>query len=134
MVLASAGKAVTAAAKSHGRLSNLPSDAHAGVRFNSNGDVDGTAATSLNWSLEDGRWLHVGSASDYEVRFTKNSGANPTSGTLNTWLGLGTSRSVSYSQSGIGTLSGSFTVELREASTQNVIDSTTFTLITTVEG
>lgn len=61
----------------------------AGYRIGSDGSVykiEGASVTSI------GTWLLSGAASDYEVRFTNNSGTAPSGSALATWLGCGTDR------------------------------------------
>lgn len=133
MMLMAAAKVVQLSSYSHTRISFSPSNANAGFRVNSDGTLDGTAATNLNWALDDGTWLIAGANSDYEVQFTKQSGPDPDSGTLTTWQGLGTSRSISYTQTGIGNKTGVFTVKIRHASTLAVLDTGTVSLTAIVE-
>lgn len=52
----------------------------------------------------------VAVASQFEVRFTQNSGDAPNVGTLNTWQTLDTDRAIGYSST---TGSGEFLVEIR---------------------
>lgn len=69
---------------------------------------------------------------DYEIRATLQSGSNPT-GTMNTWLNLGTYRGWSITASRSGTqgqtiVSTSFLIEIRLASSGVVQDSCVITL------
>jgi hypothetical protein len=57
-------------------------------------------------------WLKSGSASNYEIFATLNSGT-VTGDSFSTWLNLGTSRSWSLTESSIGTKLGSITLQLR---------------------
>lgn len=88
-----------------------------------------SAGGTFNYS---GEWLTSGSASSVEVRATLQSGSTP-SGTLNTWLNLGTTRSWTLSRTGIGTSSCVLLVELRNAASGTVLDTATITLQVTVD-
>lgn len=78
-----------------------------------------------------GTWLISGNASDYEVRYALTSGS-VSSGTLNTWMSLGTSRTwvttanrgaaPNARQTAIGTL------EIRHATLLNLVAVTTLTI------
>lgn len=69
-----------------------------------------------------GEWRLLGASSDYEVRFTTLSGTF-TAGTFDTWLSLGTSRSitVSASQSTVGTTSNSATARVEIRTTGGIL-------------
>lgn len=76
-------------------------------------------------------WLLAGSAADYDVRLTINSGTL-TSGTSGSWLNLGTTRTWTLQRSGaIGISTTNTTVEIRSASTLTVL--ATATVIFTAE-
>lgn len=96
---------------------------------NSNGTVTGNNVTQYSWLL-------VGSASDYEVRATLSSGTTPSSGTLNTWQGLGTSRSWSQTQTGpgVGTRGCVLGIEIRLASSGTVLASDSVEITAEVTG
>lgn len=93
--------------------------AHSGYELSTAGglyrsEADGGSATFTYQSYD---WLTSGTNSDYDVRFTKTSGATPTmsgSATLATWLNLGTTRYIGYSSSS-GEETGTFTVEIATA-------------------
>jgi hypothetical protein len=87
------------------------------ARENSGGNI-------FNYS---GEWLTSGSASAVEVRATLQSGSTP-SGTLNTWLNLGTTRSWTLSRTGLGQSTCVLLIELRNAASGTVLDSATVTL------
>ena len=74
-------------------------------------------------------WLLFGSNSAYEARVTMITGTL-TAGTVGTWLGLATSRdwSITDSTSGDGSVTCSFTVEIRDAASLVVLDSATIEL------
>lgn len=72
-------------------------------------------------------------SSDYEVRLTKTSGDDPTSGpALGSWHSLSSTRTWSLTRSGVGTLSFSGTLEIRHTS-GSPSTSGTYGLISNVE-
>lgn len=79
-----------------------------------------------------GNWLTGGSSSDYEVRATQVSdtitgtGTSAT-GTLNTWMNLGTNREWTVAATGAGNTGRRWvlTIEIRRASDLVVLDSAT---------
>ena len=74
-------------------------------------------------------WLLFGSNSAYEARVTMLTGAL-TAGTVGTWLNLAVSRdwSITDGTSGDGSVTCSFTVEIRNAASLVVLDSATIEL------
>lgn len=88
-----------------------------------------------------GQWgtpLDAGSAAGYEVRVTRLSGATP-SGTLNTWLALGTTRSWGITVSGNAssipiTATSVLRVEIRRIGGSSAEVTADFTLNVTIEG
>lgn len=92
-------------------------------------DSDGSAyekGTGGSYVAIGGEWKLSGSAGDYEARATKISGDTPT-GTLGAWLSLVTDREwILTSSSGFAQCS--LTVEIRDATTQAVLDSATINL------
>lgn len=76
-----------------------------------------------------GEWLVSGGASDFEVRATLVSGTL-NSGTLDTWLNCGTSRSWNKFYAGVGGQTCVLTIELRPVGGA-VMDSATITLLAT---
>jgi hypothetical protein len=83
-----------------------------------------------------GEWLNqiVAStvADDYEVRATLSSGSTPSSGTMSSWLNLGTSRSWSNNiGADAGTKTSTILFEIRRASDGVVLDSATITIFAT---
>lgn len=105
-----------------GNVSDLqvdPSTASASVTFAN----DGTYSTEGNIAGFDGDWITpVSAAGDaYEIRMTVNSGTTPTGATTDTWLGLGTTRTWTLEQSGVGATTANVTVEIRNAATEAVL-------------
>lgn len=90
-----------------------PNDATAGYQLTSGGAaqqlVNGVASTLYNWLLS-------GSASDFDVFATLNSGTL-TSGTTGSWLNMGTTRSwtVQRTVNAAGVNSANITLQLRPA-------------------
>ena len=74
-------------------------------------------------------WLLFGSNSAYEARVTMLTGSL-TAGTVGTWLNLAVSRdwSITDGTSGDGSVTCSFTVEIRDAASLVVLDSATIQL------
>ena len=76
------------------------------------------------------RWLFGGSASAYEVRFTQVGGVPISSGgPVNSWVNLGTSRFLGYSQGVPGSKWGDFTVEIRPAGGGATLASASWSII-----
>lgn len=104
-----------------------PPTALARYRLNTSGIVEQETHT-VSTTLE--TWLLVGSASDYEARATVNSGALAGVGNSATgsWLGLGSSRQWGVGVNGdIG--SADLTIEIRNASSGDVLASAVVTLV-----
>ena len=99
----------------------FPSDAAAIVTFTNTGTYTGEG----NIQGFSGNWIAPTSAagSAYDIRMTVNSGSTPTGSTTGIWLSLGTTRTWTISQSGIGTTASNVTVEIRNASTLAVLSS-----------
>lgn len=116
------------------KTSGDPTDARAGFRLNTSGDAQkGTGTTSVTYSNITGEWLVSGfSASDFECRATVQSGDNPTTGTLNTWEALSSTRTWEQIQTSVGSRSGVLLIEIREAATGYVHASASVTLSVTV--
>lgn len=118
-------------------FATAPSTANASAQFNL--ALDGTAnydRLSGSDGTYDGEWLRYGNPADFEVRFTVVSGSF-SSGTFGSWLNLGTTRliAVTASRSTIGTTlnNGSATVEIRDASSGNILATATVTLTAIAE-
>lgn len=99
---------------------NEPADASASYSLTSGGLEDVTPGGS-------GTWLLSGSASDYDARATLVSGA-VSSGTLNTWLNLGTTRSWTRTQTVAGSSAVTLQIEIRLAATGTVLATAQTTL------
>ena len=68
--------------------------AEAGYRLTSGGaeqSYEGLPTSPITWDAIS-TWLLSGSAANFSVRLTKSSGTDPTSGTLNTWQALSSTR------------------------------------------
>lgn len=92
-----------------------PGSAAAEVSFTNAGTYAGTGNTQ-GFS---GDWIAPTSAagSAYDIRMTVNTGSTPSGSATGLWLSLGTTRTWTISQSGIGTTASNVTVEIRNAST-----------------
>lgn len=102
-----------------------PADATAGYRLLSTGSAEVTLAGV--YTAITGEWLRAGAASSYEARATLQSGTTP-SGTLNSWLGLGTNRTWDLTTTVAGLITCDILIEIRLASSGVVQDSATITL------
>jgi hypothetical protein len=109
----------TAGAVSDFGLSPFPGTANAEVTFTNTGTYTGTG----NIQGFSGNWITPTSAagSAYDIRLTVNSGSTPSGSAPNIWISLGTTRTWTISQSGIGTTASNVTVEIRNASTLAVL-------------
>lgn len=132
--IANAGAGFTvdlpAGTQSASKTSTSPITASAGWRFNRDATVDrlqSSWAFLHQWGTPSGGT----DGDDYEVRFTKNSGTTPSGSSLNTWLALSATRSVTLSRSSIGSSTCNLTVEIRDVATQTVQDSGTYTITAT---
>lgn len=98
-----------------------PGSAAASVTFAN----DGTYTSVGNIEGFSGNWItptsRAGSA--YDIRMTVNTGSTPTGSSTGIWLALGTTRSWSLSQSGLGTTEANVTIEIRRASSGSVLSS-----------
>lgn len=96
-----------------------PADASATYTLTSTGLEQATGSGSNTWLL-------TGSASDYDVRATLNSGAL-TSGTTGSWLNLGTTRAwnVTRTSNVPGTDSANLTIEIRLTASGTVVATAT---------
>lgn len=103
-----------------------PFNPNATYALTNGGDVQ-TNAGSI------GSWITPTSAAGagYDVRLTYVSGDTITSGTAGSWLSLGTTRNWGLSTTIVGTVSGVYTAEIRNASTLAVLDSATITFTAT---
>ena len=109
---------------------SFPSSASVSLAFKSNGDVElitGVGTTQV------GKWvIPTGLAgAGYEIRATLNSGSFGT-GTMGSWLGLGSNRTWANSQSGSGVTTGNATFEIRNAASLAVVASGSITLTANV--
>lgn len=82
-----------------------PTPATAQYRLTSTGLEQATGSS-------DNTWLLAGSASDYEVRLTVNSGSLST-GSVGVWESLGTTRTWTLTRGSVGTSTADTTVEIR---------------------
>jgi hypothetical protein len=103
-------------------LEAYPATATAGYRLASTGIAYHTNPSGTYVAIG-GEWLLSGSASAYEVQATLVSGTTP-SGTLGSWLGLGTTRTWTLASSD-GYLTCTLLIEIRNATTLAVLDTAT---------
>lgn len=108
-----------------------PLDAFAGYQINSNGEVHRSANGSVQdiYATTAETWLVSGAVADYECMMHKNSGDAPNSAAsslLDTWLACSTSRQWGYwITAPTGVMDGDFTISIRRASDQVVLDTAT---------
>lgn len=90
-------------------------------------NTDGTMSATGNISTVGANWgtpTTTGIGASYWARMTKNSGANPTTGTLNTWLQLSSQRVWSWQSD---PNDANVTLEIAtDSGGSNVVDSVTF--------
>lgn len=108
-----------------------PETATAAVRLTSDGDAD--SQLNLGSWVNQFAWLLVGAGADFECRVSMTSGTSFSGSALDTWLGLGSTRSWSLDRSSTGITEGFATLELRRAGTSFILASDTITLSATVE-
>ena len=112
-----------------------PTDAHTRARLHTDGDwYSSTCITGFGSS--DGTWQGNCALSGYDSRFNVLSGDGPLvlEGVDGVWSDAGgTGASIGYSETGVGILSGSFNVELRDASSLNVLFTDGFTMSAEVD-
>lgn len=98
-----------------------PDTATATYSLNASGALTATGGTS-------GFWITPQSGMDlFEARATLNTGAL-SSGSVNTWLPLSTTRSWQTSQSGEGVQTANLSIQIRRASDVTVVASATVTV------
>ena len=120
-------------APSYYELNIDPTDSYAGVRYHSDGTVDGTSATTLNWAYSVGTWLLGGNNSDVDVKFDVTSGDTPSGDSTGTWLNLATTRSWYHAVTGLGFKNTSYTITLRNATTLATLSTASGVLEASVE-
>jgi hypothetical protein len=104
------------------RTSNIsPTDSTASVSFQSGGTQTGVGTSA---KPADAPWLKIGTNSDYEIFVTNNGPAALTSGTTGSWLGLGTTRTWTVTETGIGDKLCSLDVQIRKISLGNLVVAT----------
>lgn len=98
-----------------------PGTSNAEVTFTNTGTYAGVG----NVEGFSGNWITPTSAagSAYEIRLTVNSGSTPSGSAPNIWLSLGTTRTWTISQSGVGSDSSNVTIEIRRASSGAVLSN-----------
>lgn len=86
------------------------------------GDTTSPAIESDEWKRKQGS----GEGTGFEIRATKVSGADPTSGALNTWQALSTSRT--WQLNVAVTTSSELDIEIRKVGTTKILGTTRVTL------
>jgi len=103
-----------------------PFNPNATYTLTNGGDVQTNAGSIGSWVVPTSA---AGSA--YEARLSYVSGSTITTGTAGSWLSLGTSRNWGLSTTSVGTVSGVYTAEIRNASTLAVLATATITFSAT---
>lgn len=121
------GAVITLAASySPSDVATSPASATCTFGLTAAGDVTVNGADVGDWITPKGGF------GNYECNLTVNSGSTPTGSATATWLNLGTNRSWTISQSGVGTNTSNCTIQIRLASSGAVLDSATVTFSATV--
>ena len=108
-----------------------PANANAGWQFNVDGTVDrrqGSWSYNHDWGTPTGGTP----GTDYEIKCAVNSGTTPSGDSVATWLALTSARTWTLSQTTVGSKTCNLTIEIRDAATQTVQDSQTYTVTATV--
>lgn len=101
-----------------------PSTASANFALNSSGTYTCTGSIAP----ANGTWLKgAGTGSDYEARLTATTGTFST-GTVGSWISLGTNRTWTVTQGSVGSNSAEGTLEIRDAISGVVFTTCTLTL------
>jgi hypothetical protein len=109
-----------------------PASATVGYRLTSGGDEQQTSNGGAYVDVGDWVIPKIAAGADYEVRATATSGT-PSTGTTDSWLALSATQTWTVTRSSLGTKSCTLTIEVRNASTLDVLASTSITLTATVE-
>ena len=113
---------------------NITIDGFVELEFNSNGNAyktEGSTRTQIATSTD---WVRPTSAagSDYEIKAVKTNGSTPGGSSLNTWLSLASTRGwslfASYMSDGENDVGCSLTISIRDAATNTVLDSGSYSL------
>jgi hypothetical protein len=104
------------------KIGNGSSTAVASISYNSSG----TTTSHTGATLE--TWLVSGAAGDFEIRATLQSGSTPSTGTMDTWQALSTSRAWTLDILIGDTDTSTFLIEIRDATSLAVLDSASITL------
>lgn len=107
---------------------NINNTARAGWRFESDGTVSDYQGGTYNYDHDWGTPTQTGAGDDFEVRVTKNSGTTPLGNDLNTWFAMSASRRWYLVRSTEGTDTCNLTVEIRDADTETLQDTQTYTI------
>lgn len=113
------------------RLTISPTDASATISILNDGSL---SATNSDGSLSTGTWLAGGTPAQVDV-YLSGTGDALASGTLNTWLNCGTTRSwtLTNTNNGGSTKLFSGTMQWRNATTLEVLDTAPITIEASVE-
>lgn len=106
-----------------------PDDAWSGYRLGADGKIYTSTGTDSTLT-EVGTWLLSGVVADYEVFATINSGtlSNGTDVDTGSWLSMSGNRTWRRNMAVVGSQTATLTVQLRDASTLEVLDTMNLTL------
>lgn len=121
MLLGTGGPTVELAGAIVSDFTTDPDDAHVGYRLNSTGVEQQANGDPLSYT-DIGDWLISGSAGDYEVRATLNSGTL-TTGTTGSFQVLSTTRAWTVQRTIVGIGSANLTIEIRRVGTTTILAS-----------
>lgn len=115
-----------------GSSSTFPTTATAALRFETDGELNFTANSTIPPDPAD-EWYRfqpqAGIGVNYEARLTVKSGDAPTNGpTPGTWVSLSLLRVWDLVTSGVESLNGGWEVEIRQAGTGVVVAAATYTM------
>lgn len=131
--------AANSASCSIGTLSNRslvnsvsdPTDANCGIRFDSDGFV--YTREGLGAWVQGEQWIGSCVNTDYELEITLNTGDSFTTGTVGSWLALGTDRTYELLQTVVGQSTNSATARIRRTDDDLVLVTRTISMDSTVE-
>jgi hypothetical protein len=106
-----------------------PADAHATLRWNTNGDCEGAPTSGIFSTKHTWRTDLSRPVGDYEIELTNTVGTFTTSAAgSGVYIGLGSTRSWSRSETGLGTSTVSGTYSIRHVASGLVVATGTFSL------
>ena len=110
-------------------FSITPTNAEVGYQLSGAGNEQSYEGTGSPYSTIQS-WLILGSAGDYDCRLTVNSGTAPAGSGTGSWLNLATARAWTLTDTTVigPVISNNCTIEIRDATTLDVLASATVTM------